>query len=230
MLNTFRSLVLAFLSAALFLTGFPSGRLQADRFDHVDTKPVDERSGASNAADSYPLNSAEELLNSLPGLLAQTGGASLARAIRYSRDQALKDSYAMPAKIREALEPYFSRHILDKARYSTDWSSSSDLTLHRLLLATEYTSAVTLDNVIVFKNRKGVDDLWLWAHELKHVEQYDRWGVEAFAQKYAENYDLVEQEAYEYADYVVKQIAEKKKNSSGLSSQNGPCSGGWSGA
>jgi uncharacterized protein DUF4157 len=43
---------------------------------------------------------------------------------------------------------------------------------------------VTLIDVIIFRDEQQAADPVLWAHELTHVEQYDRLGVEAFAVQY----------------------------------------------
>ena len=47
----------------------------------------------------------------------------------------------------------------------------------------------------------------LWAHELTHVEQYDRLGVEAFAEQYLQQGWMLEQEAYTRADTIKRQLA-----------------------
>jgi hypothetical protein len=35
----------------------------------------------------------------------------------------------------------------------------------------------------------------LWAHELAHVQQYRKWGIDGFARRYIQDYLAVEQEA-----------------------------------
>ena len=43
-------------------------------------------------------------------------------------------------------------------------------------------------------------DLKTWAHELTHVMQYQRWGVEGFAERYVRDSAEVEQEAIDNAN------------------------------
>ncbi|MDT4875752.1 hypothetical protein FQZ97_1111450 [compost metagenome] len=66
--------------------------------------------------------------------------------------------------------------------------------------------AVTLVDVILFRDREGaLHDVALWAHELKHVQQFREWGVEGFAARYAEDPDSVEAPAYEVQTKVSKE-------------------------
>lgn len=153
----------------------------------------------------------DEILGNLPQVFSELGARSLAEAIRYSRDQAVQHSRPIPQKMRQALEPYFSRIILDKARYTWDWNVSSNLTLDQLVMANDSALALTLDNVIVFRKEPYSNDLSLWAHELKHVEQYDKWGIEVFSKKYLLDHDSLEEEAYDYASYVLRNHTEKTR-------------------
>ena len=51
---------------------------------------------------------------------------------------------------------------------------------------------------IVFKElNDALYNPTLWAHELTHVDQYQRCGIHDFAIRYLRNYDSVEREAYE---------------------------------
>ena len=42
-------------------------------------------------------------------------------------------------------------------------------------------------------------DLVLWAHELTHVMQYQRWGTDGFAARYVRDMNAVEKEARDNA-------------------------------
>ncbi len=56
---------------------------------------------------------------------------------------------------------------------------------------------MTLIDVIVFRHASDAqDNVALWAHELKHVEQYLDWGVAEFARRYTLDHRAVEQPAY----------------------------------
>ena len=62
-------------------------------------------------------------------------------------------------------------------------------------------AAITLIDVVLFRSDwDGRHDLKLWAHEMTHVEQYRRWGVDGFAGRYVADSGAVEREAYANAD------------------------------
>jgi hypothetical protein len=48
----------------------------------------------------------------------------------------------------------------------------------------ETRGAITLDDVIVFKDDNWASNVEAWAHELEHVRQYDILSVDGFAQAY----------------------------------------------
>jgi hypothetical protein len=62
-------------------------------------------------------------------------------------------------------------------------------------------TAITLGDVVLFKNELVAEtDLKVWAHELTHVMQYQRWGVEGFTERYVRDSGAVEREAIDNAD------------------------------
>ncbi|MGV8861715.1 MAG: eCIS core domain-containing protein, partial [Pseudomonas sp.] len=57
--------------------------------------------------------------------------------------------------------------------------------------------AVTLIDIILFRDAQTAEQsIALWAHELKHVQQYQEWGVDGFAQRYTQDFNAVEAPAY----------------------------------
>lgn len=138
--------------------------------------------------------------------------------IRQSRDRAVDlGTYPIPADIREALSGYVPKDTLDRARWrevdgdSLGWMMESAFEAHP-------TPAMTLDFVIVFRDAEdAADDAALWAHELKHVMQYERWGVDGFALRYVSDFEAVEFEASEYRwgwlerQRLAKEAAEARK-------------------
>ena len=61
------------------------------------------------------------------------------------------------------------------------------------------TPAVTLDDVIVFRERRtALEDPTIRAHELKHVMQFAEWGIDSFSARYLSDSGAVEQEAWDY--------------------------------
>lgn len=122
--------------------------------------------------------------------------AGLETWIRQSRDQlALLESQPIPLHIRSQLEPYFDLVVLETARYRV--GDDTVLTAANTLLRNPDIVAVTLIDIIVFRNdADALDNVALWAHELKHVEQYLQWGVGEFARRYTRDYRSVEQPGY----------------------------------
>ena len=80
-------------------------------------------------------------------------------------------------------------------RYSTDWDSTAEGMLPYFLLGNGAVTAVTLGDVILFRDAHLAEDPLLWAHELTHVEQYRRLGVETFATRYLQQAWVLEDEA-----------------------------------
>jgi hypothetical protein len=71
-----------------------------------------------------------------------------------------------------------------------------------VILGNHQAVAITLDNVIVFADGRYVADLELWAHELTHVEQYSRMGIDGFASRYVQAHWTLENEATDRANAV----------------------------
>ncbi|WP_349572319.1 eCIS core domain-containing protein [Azotobacter salinestris] len=129
--------------------------------------------------------------------LVQAGAPVLLELIVHSRDEALRNGVEpMPADIRRQLTGFLPERVLEAARYRVQ--GGDDFTLQWNLIRYGDTQAIALDHVVVFK--EASDALYnptLWAHELTHVDQYQRWGIPEFAIRYLRNYEAVEREAYE---------------------------------
>jgi Domain of unknown function (DUF4157) len=114
------------------------------------------------------------------------------------REQALEDgTQPMPPAIKEQLIGYFAETLLDRVRYRIGWGVGRPMlsSLFRLLDA----RAVSLGDVIVFRDAGIAADPVIWAHELAHVQQYDRWGAHEFAERYVRDHHAVESDAWEVA-------------------------------
>jgi hypothetical protein len=124
-------------------------------------------------------------------------GTMLADAIKRGQARALPYSHPVPFAVRSALRGRISDQALAMARYSTDWGATQNGTIQQFLLANGHAVAVTLGGVIVFASPDDAssDNLELWEHELTHVEQYQRMGIDAFAQRYVVDYRSLESEA-----------------------------------
>lgn len=134
-----------------------------------------------------------------PGMLDYAASA-LAHLIEVMRERTIAEGVKpMPASVYRGLLGYFPDSLMRNVRYAT--GQSEGITLPALAFTYGDAAAMTLGEVIVFKDeRLAQHDLKLWAHELTHVMQYQRWGIEGFAGRYVRNSADVEQEAYRNAD------------------------------
>lgn len=93
----------------------------------------------------------------------------------------------IPAHLRKVLRRWYPDNLLDSVRWTTVRGS-----VRRYLQdsATKFygdTLAVTLIDVVIFQNDRLAEDGALWAHELYHVQQYQKWGVFGFARRWVKN-------------------------------------------
>lgn len=135
--------------------------------------------------------------------------ASLVFALRQARDEATASgTLPIPLHIRAQLEPWYDFAVLDAARYRV--GDAQQISAANALLQNPDVNAVTLIDTIIFRRAADAEDnVALWAHELKHVQQYQQLGVEAFAQRYTRDYQALEGPAYEIEAQVGKALREK---------------------
>lgn len=136
----------------------------------------------------------------LPELLLDYAGKALADLIEAARLQAIADGVRpVPPAIYRGLLGYFPSALLQKCRYGI--GNSRALTLPALAFSYGDATAITLGDVVLFKNERiAMADLKVWAHELTHVMQYQRWGIEGFADRYVRDSGAVEREAVDNAN------------------------------
>ncbi|MCU0827888.1 MAG: DUF4157 domain-containing protein [Tabrizicola sp.] len=128
--------------------------------------------------------------------------ASLANVLVLSRDAAWAEgTRPMPSHIRQALLEWYPAELLDSIEYRTGIAENS--TLQALAIRHGDAVAITLIDTIVFADPHDVEtNIPLWAHEVKHVEQFRRWGLMGFARAYVRDHQAVEAEAYAIGDTV----------------------------
>jgi hypothetical protein len=133
------------------------------------------------------------------GLAGDTAGALAAR-IDSARRQAIADGVRpVPPLVYRALLGYFAATLLQKCRFAL--GSARALRVPGLACGDGEMAAVTLGDVVLFKDAGAAAyDLTLWAHELTHVLQYQRWGVEGFAERWLRDRAAVEKEAVDNAN------------------------------
>ncbi len=101
----------------------------------------------------------------------------------------------IPPHIREQLLHWYDPSVLDAAHYKI--SDNDQFNTATAMLQNPDVGAVTLIDIILFRDTQSAEqDIALWAHELKHVQQYQEWGVLGFAQRYTQDFNAVEAPAY----------------------------------
>ena len=136
----------------------------------------------------------------VPPTLVGVAARALTDLIESARSQAIADGVrAMPSGVYRGLLGYFPDGVLRHVRYAV--GQAKGIVLPSLAFNYGDAAAITLGDVVLFKDSlKAQTDLKLWAHELTHVLQYQRWGVAGFAEHYVRDRSDVEQEAYDNAD------------------------------
>lgn len=131
----------------------------------------------------------------LPPALSQHAGRLLATLIRAGRESAIATGVkTVPPRIHTRLLGFFPDAILRKARYASGQADRIDLP--GLAMTYGDIAAITLGEVILFRDgHDAAENAALWAHELTHVMQYERWGIDDFAARYARDSEAVEREA-----------------------------------
>ncbi|MDF0732014.1 DUF4157 domain-containing protein [Pseudomonas entomophila] len=136
--------------------------------------------------------------------------ASLVFALQQARDEATAaGSEPIPLHIRAQLEPWYDFAVLDAVRYRV--GDPQQFSAANALLHNPDVNAVTLIDTVIFRRTQDAEDnVALWAHELKHVQQYQQLGVEAFAQRYTRDYNALEGPAYAIEAEVAKALRERR--------------------
>lgn len=141
--------------------------------------------------------------SAIPPSLLERGAKLLASLIQSARETAIANGVKpVPPQIHRALLGFFPDAVLRKVRYASDHADT--ITIPGLAMSYGHIDAVTLGDVVLFRDdRAARSDAKLWAHELTHVMQYERWGIDGFAMRYLQDYDAVEREARDNADRYV---------------------------
>jgi hypothetical protein len=149
------------------------------------------------------------LLSMAPPALLEYASSALARLIDDARQQAIADGLRpIPAGVYRSLLGYFPAALLQRTRFAG--GGARPLTLPALAFSYGDAVAVTLGDVVLFKTeRMAQGDLKTWAHELTHVMQYQRWGIDGFAEHYVHDSASVEHEAIANADRFANWMAHK---------------------
>ncbi len=127
----------------------------------------------------------------------------LAGMIDNARQQAIANGVrSLPPGIYRALLGYFPAELLRRARFAV--GGAGKLSLPTLAFSYGDAQAMTLGDVILFRTEQMAEaDLKVWAHELTHVMQYQRWGIDGFAERYVRDSAGVEREAIDNANRFI---------------------------
>ena len=151
---------------------------------------------------------AQSLLD--PGSVIETGieiaATTLANALVASRDAAWAEgTQPMPPQIRSALLAWYPADLLDSVEYRV--GVAQDGSVQALAMRYSDATAVTAIDTIIFHDAWDAQhNVALWGHEVKHVEQFRRWGLMGFARAYVRDHQAVEAEAYAIGDRIKAQI------------------------
>jgi hypothetical protein len=111
----------------------------------------------------------------------------------------------IPLHVRAQLEPYYDLRVLESVRYKA--GDDGELNAASAVMQNPDVNAVTLMDIIVFRNPDdALNNVALWAHELKHVQQYLEWGTRGFAERYTRDYSAVESPAYQIQAQVAREL------------------------
>ena len=148
-------------------------------------------------------------LSAAPGPVLEYAAAALTQLIEDTRQQAIADGVRpVPAAVSRALLGYFPAALLQKTRFAS--GTARPLSLPALAFTYGDAVAVTVGDVVLFQSeRKAQTDLKVWAHELTHVMQYQRWGIDGFADRYVRDSAAVEQEAIDNANRFMVWLSRK---------------------
>jgi Domain of unknown function (DUF4157) len=126
-------------------------------------------------------------------------GAQLSTWITASRNSAISGAQPLTADMRDATAGFIPDYVLNRARFEI--GDNGVLNTANVIMQNEpNVSAVTLDDVIVFRSWDVAHDITVLVHELTHVKQYTDWGVNNFATSYVRNWHSVEDPAYATRD------------------------------
>jgi hypothetical protein len=148
------------------------------------------------------------LLGTLPDDIYQVAAPALALWLTQARAEAASaDIQPIPPHVREQLLRWYDPGVLDAAHYKV--SDPSQFTAATAMLQNPDVGAVTLIDIILFRDAQTAEqNLAVWAHELKHVQQFQEWGVDGFAQRYTQDFNAVEAPAYAIQAQVRRWVRE----------------------
>jgi hypothetical protein len=150
---------------------------------------------------------AEDLLVASIGIFTheytERAAPLLCAMIRVSRDRVVEaGTQPIPSEIYARFHSVFGQDLLNDVEYRI--GQDDELSIQAMLFPLG-ADAITLDHVIVFSSRADAEDPWMWAHELEHVKQVRRYGLDGFCKAYLQDFLSLEEDADEVADHLATQ-------------------------
>jgi Domain of unknown function (DUF4157) len=132
----------------------------------------------------------------------EIAASALANALVASRDAAwAQGTDPMPPHIRQALLDWYPADLLDSIEYRV--GTPEDGSVQSLSMRYSDATAVTAIDTIIFHDAWDAENnIALWGHEVKHVEQFRTWGLMDFARRYVRDHQAVEAEAYAIGEAI----------------------------
>lgn len=129
-------------------------------------------------------------------------GPLLSEAMRHSRDDARRAGTSpIPFEVRQFLLAYYPAWVIDGVEFRV--GQGHELSVQANSFRFGDARAVALLDTVIFSDNSQLSDMWLWAHEIAHIQQYKQWGTLDFAKRYVRDYASVETEADRMADQAV---------------------------
>lgn len=117
-----------------------------------------------------------QVFGPVPDDIYQIAAPALALWLTQARAEAASAGMQpIPSHIREQLLRWYAPGVLDAAHYKV--SDNGQFTAATAMLQNPDVGAVTLIDIILFRDAQTAEqNIALWAHELKHVQQFQEWG------------------------------------------------------
>ncbi|MBL4786825.1 MAG: DUF4157 domain-containing protein [Cohaesibacteraceae bacterium] len=156
----------------------------------------------------------------IPGRIAresvvETAGPLLGEAIRHSRDNArAAGTKPIPSQMFQKLVLFYPRSLLLSIQFRV--GQGHELSVQANSFRFGDATAVALIDTIIFRSENDVRNDVLWAHEIKHIDQFQRWGLSNFGKRYVRNHSAVEKEAETTAQQYsnLRNASVRKQNNS----------------
>lgn len=146
-------------------------------------------------------------------LAVEAVGPALSAWLSASAEAARREGVVpMPPGIRAALAGFVDADVLERVRYRIGGGGVASM--QAIAFLHPNTRAITLDGVIVFRDDENAGKPRYWVHEITHLEQIRRWGVDGFARRYVGDASAVENEAWAMTDRYLAWVLRRELNAS----------------